>query len=54
MSRAKHNPRRAARKSKKQSGRIGRWLLSVLVALAVLAAGAGAAVWWWLQAPLAL
>ena len=54
MSRAKHNPRRAARKSKKQSGRIGRWLLSVLVALAMLAAGAGAAVWWWLQAPLAL
>jgi len=54
LSRAKHNPRRAARKSKKQSGRIGRWLLSVLVALAVLAAGAGAAVWWWLQAPLAL
>ena len=54
MSRAKHNPRRAARKSKKQSGRIGRWLLSLLVALAVLAAGAAGAVWWWLQTPLAL
>lgn len=44
-----HRGRRGA-----QGGRIGRWLLSVLVAAAVLAGGAAGAAWWWLGQPLVL
>jgi hypothetical protein len=54
LSRAKNRSRGTARKTKKQSGRIGRWLLSVLVAGVVLVGGGAGAVWWWLQAPLVL
>ena len=54
LSRAKNRSRGTARKTKRQSGRIGRWLLSLLVAGVVLVGGGAGAVWWWLQAPLVL
>lgn len=54
MSRAKNNPRHAARKPRKQGGRVGRWLLSLMVTAIVLGGAAAGAVWWWLQSPLML
>ena len=54
MSRAKNKSRSPAKKPKRQSGRIGRWLLTVLIVGALLGAGAAGAVLWWLQSPLVL
>jgi UPF0755 protein len=46
--------KRSKNGSRRQGGRIARWLLSALVAVTVLAAGAAGAGWWWLQQPLML